>query len=236
MTHHIVVPIRGFEDKYTISTSGEVFSLISNAPLSCSVCTSGYKMAKLFISYDTTTKKREYKSIRVHRLVAEHFIDNPGNLPCVNHKDGNKLNNLVGNLEHCTHKENSRHAFSTGLTPKKPRYLSDEQLQECAAKYKEGITIQELAVSFSVSRSAIEKYILAFPDMEEARQLQLHIRSSKTGAVCSKEVHQYSMDGVFIKTWDSMITAAKTLGLGQGNISNAASNRSKSSGGFIWRK
>ena len=43
--------------------------------------------------------KNNYKMIRIHRAVAETFIPNPNNLPQVNHKDGNKLNNMVSNLE-----------------------------------------------------------------------------------------------------------------------------------------
>ena len=58
------------------------------------------------------------KNRNVHRVIAETFIPNPNNLPCVNHKDGNKQNNSVDNLEWCTHSENTLHSFRTGLQKK----------------------------------------------------------------------------------------------------------------------
>ena len=63
----------------------------------------------------TLYKNNKQKTFSVHRLVAIHFIPNSENKPQVNHKDGNKLNNNVDNLEWCTRKENVQHAWKNGL-------------------------------------------------------------------------------------------------------------------------
>lgn len=57
---------------------------------------------------------QEYKFYN-HQLVAKTFIPNPDNKSCVNHIDGNKLNNKVDNLEWSTHGENLKHAYDIGL-------------------------------------------------------------------------------------------------------------------------
>lgn len=55
------------------------------------------------------------KTYSVHRLVAECFIQNPNGLSFVNHKDGNKQNNVVSNLEWCNRSYNQQHAYINGL-------------------------------------------------------------------------------------------------------------------------
>ena len=84
---------------YKVTKSGKVFSYRQGntlKPLSTVLDSSGYPIVKL---YDDTNRKR---TIAVHRIIADTFIPNPNNLECINHKDENKTNNFVGNLEWCT--------------------------------------------------------------------------------------------------------------------------------------
>ena len=70
------------------------------------------------------------KQYRVHRLVSEAFIPNPNNLPCANHKDGNKQNNSVDNLEWVTYSENTIHSFKTGLQKKIHNQYGDFEVKK----------------------------------------------------------------------------------------------------------
>ena len=83
----------------------------------------GYCVVNLYI-------KHKPKQFRVNRLVAEAFIPNPDNLPQVNHKDGDKLNNNVENLEWCTAKYNTDHAIATGLRINSGETFHSSKLKE----------------------------------------------------------------------------------------------------------
>ena len=84
------------------------------------------------------------KTFRVHREVALAFIDNPYNKPQVNHKNGNKTDNTLENLEWCTAKENAIHARDNGLTnPKKGEdhpscKITDEEVLSIMEDYSNG--------------------------------------------------------------------------------------------------
>jgi len=89
---------------YLVTVDGHIYSNVSKRFLNPVLMNTGY--------YAITYKKQTYN---IHRLVAELFIDNPNNLPCINHKDGDKLNNCVKNLEWCTYSHNAKHAYDNGL-------------------------------------------------------------------------------------------------------------------------
>lgn len=109
--------VKGFEKYYKVSNFGRVISKPRKIIRPNGVCVikpekemklpvdNGYARINFSINGKNHLK-------RVHRLVAEAFIPNPQNKPCINHIDGNKQNNHISNLEWCTKKENIIHSCS----------------------------------------------------------------------------------------------------------------------------
>ncbi len=101
---------------------------------------------------------------QIHRLVASAFIDNKGNKLCVNHKDGNKYNNVVGNLEWVTHKENTKHAIENGfLTQLKKNQgnikYSNSQCKEVIERVKSGMTYKKAGKIHNMPYSTVAHLI-----------------------------------------------------------------------------
>lgn len=105
--------LKGFEEYYSITEEGKIFSKRRQRFLKPSLKKNGYVYIELNVGGNVYYK-------RVHRLVAETYIPNPNNKPMVNHKDGNKSNNYYTNLEWVSGSENNIHAIENGLVdPKK---------------------------------------------------------------------------------------------------------------------
>lgn len=99
--------IDGLETDYSVSTEGIVRKDTTNYILTQST-QQDYKFVTLNVS-------GKQKRMRVHRLVAEAFIENPDNKPYVNHLNGIRSDNNIANLEWVTPSENTQHAVATGL-------------------------------------------------------------------------------------------------------------------------
>ena len=143
-------------NKYVVFKSGDVFNL------------HGVKMVGMIDRCGYREVILNGKNHRVHRLVAEAFIPNPNNLPCVNHIDGNKQNNSVKNLEWCTHSENMIHAYQTGLEqPRCGEQHHAHKLTEDAVKYIKQLYVKRdkefgavaLAKKFNVDRTTIHDIV-----------------------------------------------------------------------------
>ena len=120
--------IKGFEGKYMVSNLGRVKSLNYHR-------TGKEKIMKGNANgdgylYVTLSKDGKVKTCRINRLVAQAFLENPNNLPEVNHKDENKYNNCVENLEYCSRSYNVN--YGTGIKRsaekhRKPVYSIDKE-------------------------------------------------------------------------------------------------------------
>ncbi len=151
-------PVRNYEAKYEVSTSGEVRKSDGRL-LKQWQNHDGYWMARL---------SGPRAVARVHRLVAEAFIGNDAAAPLVNHIDNDPSNNSVDNLEWCTQKENLAHARAQKRMPnnywlgrRSPNaYLSDAQVRIAREMYASGrYSLADVATEFEISKRAIHRLV-----------------------------------------------------------------------------
>lgn len=96
----------------------------------------------------------------IHRMVAETFIHNPDGLEVVNHKDGDKTNNHISNLEWCTMQHNLQHAYDTGLNKGKPKLLSEDDVREVLDLYhNHNMSMRKIAKKFNTNHCLISREI-----------------------------------------------------------------------------
>jgi hypothetical protein len=108
----------------------------------------------------TLSKYCKTKTLRVHKIVAKHFLSNPLNLPQINHKDGNKLNNSVKNLEYVTRSQNTIHAYKNGLLKNHLFKLKTNQVLDIRKIYEtKKYSYKDIGIMFNTSGENI-RYII----------------------------------------------------------------------------
>lgn len=137
--------IEGYEGLYQVSNMGRVRSLkYKKERILKPRKQSGYYRVSLY-----NDKKYEYS---IHRLVANAFIPNPDNLPQVNHKDENRTNNCINNLEWCTPKYN--YNYGTINIRKSQKQLNDKNKSKVVLQYSlDGTFIKEWKSTMDVERN-----------------------------------------------------------------------------------
>jgi len=176
-------PIVGYEGHYMVSNMGRVKSLSRSITTKAGVvkpCKSSILRPCIRGGYCAVILSVNGKSnsMTIHRAVATSFIPNPEGKPCVNHKDLNKLNNRLVDLEWCTHLENIRHAYLNGAMSNSIKYgpklsvlgeknpnckLSDTQVRGAVLMYNNrgltGLQLDEIAKKFNIHPKTLMSYV-----------------------------------------------------------------------------
>lgn len=156
-------PIKGYGNKYLISSLGTVKSFMcrSIVTLKPGLTKAGYFTVSL-------RKNKRSRTHYIHRLVAQEFISNPRKKPTVNHKNGDRKNNSVDNLEWATYSENHKHSYNelgrmaymkgkNGV--QNPTSLSVRALNEKEEVVGAYESMRLAAIEFGVSPSAIGRAV-----------------------------------------------------------------------------
>lgn len=140
--------INGYS-RYFIDTIGNIYDIKKKRYICQWVDNTGYKQCNLYSENGIKVYKR------IHRLVAETYIPNAKNLPQVNHKDGNKLNNNVNNLEWTTNSENTIHGYRNNLYHSKKRSHSVNVYDKNWNFLKQYKSIRKLSEDLNLNRKTV---------------------------------------------------------------------------------
>jgi hypothetical protein len=152
----ILFDIVGYEGLYSVSKDAKVYSWKTKKYLKPQLQNNGYVTVGLYLN-------KKSKVIPVHRIVAQAFLPNPLSLRTVNHKDFDKTNNNVSNLEWMTHQENSLHSTNRGIVSGENNgnsKLTKQQVIEIRQKYKfRKYTYLDLSKEYGVLKTYVGRII-----------------------------------------------------------------------------
>jgi len=180
------------------------------------------------------------KTFALHRIIALTFIQNNENKEQVNHKDGNKKNNNVNNLEWVTNKENQMHKYQAGLGNNFTRKIIQFDLNMKQIKIHNSIAgaARELNISKGNIQGVLRKYrntaggfIWKYIDDNNIDYNQKITINSNIG----RKVGQYDINMNLVCIHNSLEDAGRKVNINKNNICGVIHNFRKTSGGFIWK-
>lgn len=207
-----------FCNDYFVYDDGSVYSTKKGRLRLMHLNTDGKGYKYIMVAY----KPMHSIMMKVHRLVALSFIPNPDNKPQVNHKDGNKANNRVDNLEWITNKDNAIHATKFG---RKNFVINQKIADAIRADYNNGLTHQhELAakygIGFAVVNTVIHNKSWATTDPELLCKV---VRTNRKCAVYT--VEQADVIRTLFKQGVSVADLVKSYGVSPAHIRRILQNK-----------
>ena len=152
-------PVLGYEFDYEVNNLGQIRTLKNSPKLKKFSILKPQTSRRNGYVYQMLYKDGEPKLCRVHRIVAQSFINNPSGYMQVNHKDGDKTNNNVLNLEWCSQSQNMKHAYRNKLqipSQKQKEAVARANLRKCkpVEQFKNGVLISEYKGVSDASRKS----------------------------------------------------------------------------------
>ena len=230
--------VPNFEGIYQVSNLGNVKSLsrciihrgnvshINEKIMKPFINRGGYKCIKL-------SKNQKYYPIKVHRLVALAFIPNPNNYEFVNHKDENKQNNIVSNLEWCTKKYNNEYGSKALWKRKVYKYdlsgtFLDSYESVVDASKANKIPVSSIRSTCNGSRITTHGFIFVFNKSDILKQLNKLEKSKPIG------VAVYDLSGNLIEKFNCISDACKEYNVTKSSIHRCCKHQSKQCKGYYW--
>ena len=190
--------IDGFGGLYAITSRGRVWAYPNSTRskghwLKPRIDNQGYAKVGLYLG------DKKYKWIFIHRLVAIAYIPNPQNKPFINHKDFNRVNNNIENLEWCTHWENMNYSYVRGRFNEEVRDNALKKAQRIAKEQKTYLAAHKAVKEKQSWRKMIER----------ARELKTWEKAHIAAWKVMKKKTKLFKDDVFVAEFDSIKEASR---------------------------
>lgn len=217
--------------RYEISETGDLYNTETGKFLKGSINKIGYRVYRISLNGVS-------KDLYAHRMVAETYIPNDDpKKDCVNHKDGNKLNNAVGNLEWVSKADNNRHAVANRLNDVFTPVWCYDKNKTLVAYYT---SIQAAAnviggtgdVIGKAARQVVKNLVYGYywnTKNDNSFETVVKIGGGR------KPVAKYSLDGQLIETYESITEASRLNHLPKIRISECAYGNIATYGNFLWK-
>lgn len=234
--------IDGYDGMYKISNLGNVYSKYVHRNLKPAKTQDGY----LYVMLRDNGKQ---KINMIHRLIATYFIPNPDNLPVVNHKDENTLNNSIDNLEWCTYSYNNTYNnahIKRALKNSQEVFGYNEQGEIIHHYYSAREAARQLGYNNTNISACCNNHLLTYKNIvwsyneltkEEVAKRFIKsktYRMDNKNNVLSKPVNMFDMNHNFIRQYPSAQEGGRDLDISSSLISGVCRGEHKYTHGYIF--